>query len=77
MFERVVNLLTYLRGCWRWARGRCPLCNRNLYAVFSYYMAAYPNCPVCKNENETDLHLWHKYRTLEVEKELGLIRIVD
>jgi hypothetical protein len=31
--------LMYLRDRWRWVRGRCPLCNRNLYAAFHYYMA--------------------------------------
>lgn len=58
------NTLMYLRDRWRWLRGRCPLCNRNLYAVFPYYMSDYPNCPICKNETETDLRMWHKYRTL-------------
>jgi hypothetical protein len=31
---------------------------------FAYYMADYPNCPVCKGETEVDLHMWQKYRTL-------------
>jgi len=62
------NLLMYLRDRWRWVRGRCPLCNRNLYAVVPYYMADYPNCAVCKDETETDLRMWHKHRTLETAK---------
>jgi hypothetical protein len=54
--------LMLVRARWRWFRGRCPLCNRNVYATFPYYMADYPNCPVCKDETETDLRMWHKHR---------------
>jgi hypothetical protein len=68
MFNSFGKLLICLRDRWRWVRGRCPLCNRNLYAVFPYYMADYPNCPVCKNETETDLHMWHKHRALSSVK---------
>jgi hypothetical protein len=56
--------LMFLRDRWRWVHGRCPRCDRNLYATFPYYMADYPNCPVCKNETETDLSMWNKHRTL-------------
>jgi hypothetical protein len=31
--------LMYLRDRWRWVRGRCPLCNRNLYAAFPLPLA--------------------------------------
>jgi hypothetical protein len=58
------KLLMDLRDRWRWVRGRCPLCNRNLYAVFPSYMADYPNCPVCTNETKNDLLMWHKHRAL-------------
>ncbi len=67
--------LMYLRDRWRWVRGRCPLCNRNLYAAFPYYMADYPNCPVCKDETETDLRIWHKYRTLGSAKRPEVIGV--
>jgi uncharacterized protein (DUF983 family) len=64
MFDSLQNLLTISRARWRWVRGRCPRCNRNLYALFAYYMADDPDCPVCKDEITTDLRMWHKYRTL-------------
>jgi hypothetical protein len=44
------------------------LCNRSLYATFPYYMTDYPNCPVCKDETETDLRIWHKHRALRTAK---------
>lgn len=69
------ELLTFLRARWRWARGRCPLCNRNLYTGFAYYMADYPNCPVCRDETETDLSMWHKYRTLGSAERLGAVTV--
>jgi hypothetical protein len=64
MFSSLANGLRFLRGRWRWIRGRCPLCNRNLYAVFAYYMADYPNCPVCQTKTAADARLWRKYRNL-------------
>jgi len=56
--------LLFLRDRWRWVHGRCPRCNRNLHATFPYYMADYPDCPVCKHETQTDLRMWHKHRAL-------------
>ncbi len=50
-----------LRARWRWLRGYCPLCNRKLRPTFAYYMAAYPDCSVCKAESTTDLTIWQKY----------------
>jgi hypothetical protein len=58
------SAFTLIRARWRWARGRCPRCNRNLYAQFPYYMANDPHCPVCEGESQTDLRMWHEYRTL-------------
>ena len=75
MFNSFAKVLMFLRARWRWACGRCPLCNRNLYATFPYYMADYPNCPVCKDETETDLRMWHKYRTLGTAERLGVVAI--
>jgi hypothetical protein len=69
--------LMYLRDRWRWVRGRCPLCNRNLYAAFPYYMADYPDCPVCKDETETDLRMWHKHRTLGSAKRPEVIEVKE
>ena len=51
----------YLRARWRSFWGRCPRCNRNCSAHFASYMTAYPNCPVCKDETESDLRRWHAY----------------
>jgi hypothetical protein len=62
MFSLVGTVLTVLRARWRWGHRRCPLCTRYLYATFPYYLADHPNCPVCKNETETDLRMWHNYR---------------
>jgi hypothetical protein len=67
--------LRFLRDRWRWVHGRCPLCNRNLYATFPYYMTNYPNCPVCKNETETDLRMWHKHRTLDTAKTHNVVGV--
>ena len=68
MLNALGQSLMLLRARWRWVRGCCPHCNRYLYAPFLYYMADYPNCPVCKDETENDLCLWHKYRTLGTTK---------
>jgi len=54
--------VAFLRARWRWVRGRCPRCNRNLYAAFAYYMADDPDCPVCRGKTETDLRVWRAYR---------------
>jgi hypothetical protein len=64
MFTFLKRSLMFQRARWRWLHGRCPRCNRNLYSVFAYYMADYPNCPVCKGETETDVRVWHTYRAL-------------
>jgi len=60
----VVRMFTFLRARWRWTRGRCPRCSRNLSASFPYYMADDPHCPVCEDETRTDLRMWHQYRAL-------------
>ena len=73
MLNSFAKLSVFLRGRWRWVRGRCPLCNRNLYAAFPYYMTAYPNCPVCKNETATDLRMWHHYRALATAKRPAIV----
>lgn len=57
------DLLVLLRARWRWIRGRCPRCSRYLNAPFRYSVTAYPNCVVCKDEHECDLHMWHVYRS--------------
>src|ERR1700692_4600581 len=60
--------LLFLRNRWRWGHGRCPLCNRDLYSVFPYYVAGYPNCTVCKGETKTNLKMWEKHRAMGVPK---------
>ncbi|HLJ93123.1 MAG TPA: hypothetical protein VKU02_08020 [Gemmataceae bacterium] len=63
------KLLLLLRDRWRWVRGRCPRCNRNLYATFSYYLTHDPECPVCKDQTGTDLRMWHTHRAFRTTKE--------
>jgi uncharacterized protein (DUF983 family) len=55
----VRQLFVFARARWRRARGRCPLCNRNLHATFANYMAGHPNCPACKDQPTTDARSWH------------------
>jgi hypothetical protein len=64
VFQAFEEVIVLVRARWRWARGHCPRCNRNLYASFSYYMAAYPNCSVCKGETVADSPMWRKHRAL-------------
>lgn len=52
---------TSLRARWRWNRGRCPLCNRNLHASIAYFKALYPNC-FCRGFTQADSQLWNKYQ---------------
>jgi hypothetical protein len=75
MLNSLKRVLILLRARWRWARGRCPLCGRDVYAMFAYYMAAYPNCPVCKGEAEADLRMWHNYRALGTATMLEAVRV--
>ena len=75
MFNWFPKLFMLLRARWRWVRGRCPLCTRNLYSTFPYYMADYPDCPVCKDETETDSRMWHKHRTLGAAKRPGVVGV--
>jgi hypothetical protein len=73
MFNLVATLLMSLRANWRWAHGHCPLCNRNLYAKFPRYLAGSPNCPVCKDETETDLRMGLWGGLAEFPAESGLV----
>jgi len=61
MLDSFAKSLLFLRARWRWTRGRCPRCNRDLYTACLYHLAGDPNCPVCKDETATDLRIWHKY----------------
>jgi hypothetical protein len=54
--------LRFLRARWRWTRGRCPRCRRDLYATPTRRVTSDPCCPVCQYETETDLRVWHAYR---------------
>jgi hypothetical protein len=77
MLNSVKQVLILLRARWRWNHGRCPLCRRDVYAMFPYYMAAYPNCPVCKDETEADLRMWHNYRALGTATMLKAVRVKE
>jgi hypothetical protein len=77
MSNRFGKPLMFLRDRWRWVHRRCPLCNRNLYATFAYYMADYPNCPVCKDETQTDLRMWHTYRALRTAKTPDVVGVKE
>jgi hypothetical protein len=67
--------LMFLRDRWRWIHGRCPRCNRNLYATFPHYMTDYPNCSVCKDETRTDLRMWHTHRALRTAKRPDVVGV--
>jgi hypothetical protein len=58
---------------WRWWRGRCPICNRNLYASIPYFQADYPNC-FCRGETQADSQFWNKYQDALLEK-AGAVRL--
>lgn len=76
MLKVLQTCLVFLRARWRWVYGRCPRCNRNLYARFPNHMADDPNCPVCKDETETDLRVWHTYRTLGAAERPNVVQAV-
>lgn len=57
MFNAVVQFLRFLRASWRWAYGRCSLCNRHLYAASPYYVADAPRCPLCRELSESELRM--------------------
>lgn len=62
MINTVRRGLLFVRARWRWVRGCCPRCNRNIYAAFRYVMTNDPNCPVCKNHIEADGNMWNRYQ---------------
>jgi uncharacterized protein (UPF0212 family) len=72
MFNALEQLLMSLRARWRWGRGRCPRCNRKLYAAFASYVTAYPNCPVCNDETTIAWRVWHKHRAFATAKRAGV-----
>lgn len=49
------------RGRWRWIRGRCPACNRELRAHVRPSAGA-AACAICADETQMDLRVWHNYR---------------
>lgn len=55
------RLWTLSRGRWRWMRGRCPACNRELGADPRGRSNA-ATCAVCVDETQMDLRVWHNYR---------------
>jgi hypothetical protein len=67
MLNSLGKLARFFRARWRWMWGYCPRCNRNLHAAFPNHRAGHPNCPVCKDETESDLRVWHKYRSLSAD----------
>jgi hypothetical protein len=57
MFNPVTQMVMFLRARWRWARGRCSLCNRQLYAASPYFVADHPSCAVCQDATESELRM--------------------
>jgi hypothetical protein len=57
MFNSVTQMLMFFRARWRWAHGRCSLCNRHLYAASPYFVADHPGCPRCKEATESELRM--------------------
>ena len=67
MISSLTKYGTSLLARWRWNRGRCPVCNRNLFASIPYYKAAYPLC-FCRGETQSDGRFWNKYQDFLLEK---------
>jgi hypothetical protein len=57
MRNPVESLFKFLRTKWRWAHGRCPLCNRQLYASSPASVVGPSNCPACKDSTTADLRM--------------------
>ncbi len=57
MFNPVTQMVRFLRARWRWARGRCSLCNRHLYPVSRHFVADHPGCLLCKEATESELRM--------------------
>jgi hypothetical protein len=76
MSSSIARALKFMRARWRWMRGRCPRCDRDLYGAFPYCMGDDPHCFVCQDETQLDLRVWHKYRSLEVGLQPAVVRVV-
>ena len=57
MFNSVRELFALLRAPWRWARVRCPLCNRDLFASFPPHTVGSAPCRACRDTTPTDLRM--------------------
>jgi hypothetical protein len=77
MFNAVARSFMFLRARWRWVRGHCPRCNRTLYARFSHPMAGNADCPVCKDETETELRMGLWGGLAEFPAEAGVVSDPD
>jgi len=62
MLTLLKTSVRFVRARWRWTRGRCPSCNRDLGAMLTHRVSSSPDCLVCKDETEADLRVWHAYR---------------
>jgi hypothetical protein len=56
------RMWTLIRGRWRWMRGRCPACNRELRASSSKMGKRVATCAICMDETQMDLRVWHNFR---------------
>jgi hypothetical protein len=73
MFNPAEEVLTFLRGRWRWAHGHCPLCNRNLYAALPNCTGGSPNCPACEGQTQTELRMGMWGGLADSTAEMGLL----
>jgi hypothetical protein len=74
MLNFLTKWMSSLRARNRWKQGRCPLCDRNLYAVYSHQTVSHPPC-FCVGETHANGQFWNKYlRALTISQDKGLQR---
>lgn len=57
MFNAVGKSFSFVRARWRWVHGRCPLCNRDLFASSPSPTAGSARCRACQDTTPADLRM--------------------
>ena len=71
MLNFVTKWFSSFHARWRWSCGRCPLCNRTLFALQSPEQASYFHC-FCQGQTHPDSRLWNEHlRLLTISKGKG------